>query len=457
MKTSAHLEGCKIASAEAHNKRTKELNYVCKELSHLNESFSYIDHSLQRELAIIKKEVKQKTGRKLQKNAIPIKEGVVVIKQDTTIDELKDFCERCRKEFGIIPLQIYTHKDEGYKNCKEWTPNLHAHIIWRVYNEEGRNVSPTPYQCSQMQTIASECLGMERGKKSGKKHLSSLEFKIQEEQKRIEELRNENEELREERTALRTEVHNLNKQAESLREDVETLQNGSEAIPGGILGNLKNKLSKFSDTANGLLETIDLGNVRKVKKLEEENNSLKSELKSEKDEKEAWRIKVIADTDDELRQQRNKHKRELEESGDYKYRYEQLSENVDANEEYKFYWNILPMVVEDSEKNKLNLTLPQMMDIARLSTIGIEQLPSGEKMSDISEKGKIELKWDVHLRAIVLRMTSAMKQRGSQVWAKVEDWRVRFKETMQKLLEKDIEENKESEKKSQIRAKGRGI
>lgn len=176
--TSVHLKACDIAASETHNKREKDLDYVRKELSHLNKSFSYSGLSLPAELAAIKRDVKEKTGRKLQKNAIPIKEGVIVIEDKTTMDDLKRFCAECRKQFGIIPLQIHIHRDEGHSKSKDWKPNLHAHIVWRMYGENGRNVRLSREDCAAMQTIAAQTLGMERGKSSSKKHLSSLEFKI---------------------------------------------------------------------------------------------------------------------------------------------------------------------------------------------------------------------------------------------------------------------------------------
>ena len=36
--TAAHMEACKTASSEVHNKREKELDYARLDLSHLNES-----------------------------------------------------------------------------------------------------------------------------------------------------------------------------------------------------------------------------------------------------------------------------------------------------------------------------------------------------------------------------------------------------------------------------------
>ena len=188
-KTSFHLKACDVAASETHNKREKKLDYVREELSGLNESFSYIPHSLQTELANLKREVKEKTGRKLQKNAVPIKEGVLVIEDSTTMEQVKEFCDRLHERFGIIPLQIHIHRDEGHSEAKTWKPNLHAHIVCRMYNEQGRNVDLKRWDPSEMQSMAAECLGMERGKESSKKHLSSLQFKIKMQEEQISSLK----------------------------------------------------------------------------------------------------------------------------------------------------------------------------------------------------------------------------------------------------------------------------
>lgn len=186
--TSVHLKACDIAASEIHNKREKELDYVRKDLTHLNESFSYIPHSLQTELAEIRRAVKDKTGRKLQKNAVPVKEGVIVIDGKTTMADLQRYCEECRNKFGIVPLQIHVHRDEGHSKAKEWKPNLHAHIVWSMYDENGRNVRLSKQDCRDMQTIAASVLGMQRGRSSDKRHLDALRYKIEQQEKRIEEL-----------------------------------------------------------------------------------------------------------------------------------------------------------------------------------------------------------------------------------------------------------------------------
>lgn len=187
-KTSFHFKPCNIAASEAHNKRKKKLDYIRDDLSHLNETFSYTDKSLQRELSAIRKEVKKKTGRALQKNANPIQEGVLVIEEGTTMEQVKQFCAEVAAKWDIRPLQIHIHRDEGHKRSKTWKPNYHAHVVFSVYNSEGRNARIQKSDCREMQTMAADILGMERGKSSSRKHLDSLMFKIEQLEKRNEEL-----------------------------------------------------------------------------------------------------------------------------------------------------------------------------------------------------------------------------------------------------------------------------
>ncbi|WP_415326317.1 hypothetical protein [Chryseobacterium sp. MMS23-Vi53] len=57
---------------------------------------------------------KEKSGRKLQKSAIPIREAVVVIKEDTTMQDLHDLYKRLEEELKIRIFQIAIHKDDEY-------------------------------------------------------------------------------------------------------------------------------------------------------------------------------------------------------------------------------------------------------------------------------------------------------------------------------------------------------
>ncbi len=183
--TSIHIETVKSGSEE-HNQRLKPLDYIREDLKHLNEEWT--SDTISNRRSVLKKMVKEKTGRKLQEKASPIREGVVVIKQDTTLEDLRKFADRLEHRWGIKTFQIYTHKDEGYKNSNKWKPNLHAHMVFDWINHEtGKSIKLSRGEYAEMQTILAETLGMKRGKSSEKKHLNSIQFKVQAEEKRLEE------------------------------------------------------------------------------------------------------------------------------------------------------------------------------------------------------------------------------------------------------------------------------
>ena len=46
----------------------------------------------------------------------------------------------CKERFGIEAFQIHIHKDEGYMNAKQWTPNLHAHVVFDWTQPNGKSV-----------------------------------------------------------------------------------------------------------------------------------------------------------------------------------------------------------------------------------------------------------------------------------------------------------------------------
>ena len=110
--TSIHVQAVKPGS-EIHNFREKELDYVRPELSHLNES--WVGDSISHRLESAKQRYLDTVGQKMQAKAAPIREGVIVIKQETTMQELQQFATVCKERFGIEAFQIHIHKDEGYK------------------------------------------------------------------------------------------------------------------------------------------------------------------------------------------------------------------------------------------------------------------------------------------------------------------------------------------------------
>lgn len=145
------------------------------------------------ELEQIKVAYKNAKGRKLHAKATPLREGVIVIDEDTTMNQLMDFATKCEMKWGLKPLQIYMHKDEGHwttvgEKEREWKPNLHAHIVWRWCDEIGVTRKLAKQDMAEMQTLLAECLQMKRGVSSDKKHLQAMQFKNQEEEKRLQEI-----------------------------------------------------------------------------------------------------------------------------------------------------------------------------------------------------------------------------------------------------------------------------
>lgn len=213
-KTSVNIKPCNIGSSEAHNRRTaeylahigKDKFYVRTDLMAANETWVAPDFggtSLSERYNQIAAMVKEKTGRAMQtkdrervnkktgkvtvvRGSTPLKEGVVVIKDDTTMEQLRRFCEVCKERWGITALQIFIHRDEGHYgilgDTATWKPNLHAHIVWDWMNHDtGKSCKLDEKAMSEMQTVLAECLEMERGiskELTGKKHLERTDFII---------------------------------------------------------------------------------------------------------------------------------------------------------------------------------------------------------------------------------------------------------------------------------------
>lgn len=184
--TSINVQPVKGGSEE-HNKRKKKLDYVRKDLSHLNEYWE-CDTQANR-LANIKALYQSKTGQKMQAKATPIREGVVVIQESTTMADLHRLADAYRDRLGIEVFQIAIHRDEGYQKSKDWKPNLHAHLVFDWTNHStGKSVKLNRQKMAEMQTITAEVLGMERGKSSEKKHLTAQQYKAAAEAERAEQL-----------------------------------------------------------------------------------------------------------------------------------------------------------------------------------------------------------------------------------------------------------------------------
>ncbi len=178
MKTSINFKAAK-SDSEIHNFRKKSFDYIRKDLTHKNEY--WMEQKIADRLLKIEAFCKEKSGRKLQKNAMPIREAVVVIKENTTMQDLHNLSKRLEEELKIRVFQIAIHKDEGHydKDTKEWKPNYHAHLVadWQDL-ETGKTLKHQSFHYSKMQDLAAECLEMERGISGSLARLEAVEFKI---------------------------------------------------------------------------------------------------------------------------------------------------------------------------------------------------------------------------------------------------------------------------------------
>lgn len=241
-KTSINIKPCLVRSSGAHNRRLaeylanirKEKIYIRTDLMANNEAWvspELGDTSLEERNRQIAAMVKKKTGRAMQtkdrervnkktgkvtvvRGSTPIKEGVVVIKQDTTMGQLRHFCEVCKEQWGITPLQIFIHRDEGHYETPgdkaTWKPNYHAHIVWDWMNHDtGKSCKLTPQDMSQMQTILAEILDMERGTSkelTGREHLERTDYIIAKQKQEAEKTRMAKEQAEAELKAVKGEL-----------------------------------------------------------------------------------------------------------------------------------------------------------------------------------------------------------------------------------------------------------
>ncbi len=194
MKTSINFKAVK-SDSEIHNFRKKTFDYIRKDLTSKNEYWQ--EQKIADRIQKIETYCKEKSGRKLQKNAMPVREAVVVIKESTTMQDLYNLSKRLEEELKIRVFQIAIHKDEGHydKDTNEWKPNYHAHLVadWQDL-ETGKTLKHQSFHYSKMQDITAECLGMERGISGSKARLEAIQFKIKKEEeylKILEERKNE--------------------------------------------------------------------------------------------------------------------------------------------------------------------------------------------------------------------------------------------------------------------------
>ncbi len=306
-KTSINIKPCNLGSSSPHNKRSaeylanirKEKFYIRTDLMERNEmwvSSQLGDTSLTDYYNQIAAMVKEKTGRAMQtkdrervnkktgkvtivRGSTPLKEGVVVIKEDTTMEQLCKFCKVCNERWGVTALQVFIHRDEGHYGIPgdnaTWKPNLHAHIVWDWMNHDtGKSCKLDEKAMSEMQTVLAECLEMERGiskEITGREHLERTDFILAKQKQEVERAKAEKE------AALAAK-----EEAEKERQTIEGENKAKEQYLRSLDSEIAEKEQQLKDERKAKVDSIldsvgSLVGVGKSAAVEKENAKLKAE------------------------------------------------------------------------------------------------------------------------------------------------------------------------------------
>ena len=215
----------------------------------------------------------------------PIREGVLLVRSDTTLADVRKFGEECQRRWGITPLQVFIHRDEGHYaipgDTATWKPNLHAHIVWDWMNHDtGKSCKLNVKDMSEMQTVLAECLEMERGtskKLTGKEHLERTDFIIAKQKQEAEQAQTEKEaalSAKEKAEAERVLIENENK----VKEERNAVLDGEIADKEKQRDEIrKGKVDSILDSVSSLVGVGKTASLEKeYRQVKEENARLKN-------------------------------------------------------------------------------------------------------------------------------------------------------------------------------------
>ena len=368
VKSSIHIKPCNISSSEAHNLRTPEYMrnigeskiYLIPQLVADNEHWinpRIGGYDLQTHYDNIKQIVKAKTGRAMQEKererktksgkivkvagCSPIREGVLLIKPNTTLEDIRRFGEECQQRWGITPLQIFLHKDEGhwlsgkpnaddmesFQIGSRWfKPNYHAHIVFDWMNHEtGKSYKLNDDDMTQMQTLLSEILSMERGQSktvTGKEHLERNDFIIEKQ-------RAELERIEAERQHKEHQIDLAEQELKQVKSEIRTDKLKSVATDAATA------------LASGVSSLFGSG---KMKSLERKNEDLRDEI--------AIRDETIKQLQSDIKQMQVEHQKQMQEvKRSYEEENRKQSEYIDKILRYfPYVEKLMPMIKYLSEK-----------------------------------------------------------------------------------------------------------
>ena len=185
--------------------------------------------TLRNYLADTKRIVKEKTGRAMQKKAEDnvIGEAVVVIDEQTTMEDLKKLGKAMEQRYGWTCVQIHIHRDEGYlgertedMKHREGKYNLHAHMFFITTDlKTGKSWKRQRGEGSVMQDITAQTLDLSRGvkkseqKKAPKETLNVIEYKAMQEEIRLQTLKEQTAQEEEQRAQAQAKAKEVEQKA----------------------------------------------------------------------------------------------------------------------------------------------------------------------------------------------------------------------------------------------------
>ena len=205
-------------NAIIHNERIFDVAYALKN-DDVNEYHRIASISETRKA--IYEDYKLHHGRKLNTKATPIREAVVNLNENHTMEDLKKLSEMLDKDYQMKVLHIAIHRDEGHiDKTGEEKINYHAHIVFSNYDfDKHITIKRDKDVMRKLQTDVANCLGMERGEENSQKvRLDHRQYKraMQEVEEKTKELQRELKEVKQENIELKYSFKEMQKTITSL-------------------------------------------------------------------------------------------------------------------------------------------------------------------------------------------------------------------------------------------------
>jgi hypothetical protein len=289
---SSSIHIAKVSSGSfLHNDRTQKPSYLID--TSVNNEYSANSQNAFNEYSTLKDEATkayiERTGQKIQKSTIYLKEAIVNLQEHHTLKDLEPIKEKL-EDYGFKVLQMSIHRDEGFKNGDKLEHNYHAHITMFNLTPDGKTVKfgkDYRTELSKLQTFTADTLKMERGKVSVAEHAKEINKPVEKASKRLD--THEYKHAMKMRDGLKKELAQTKKQKDELFKHYGIRR---DKIKKAVL--LSGRAKKYAYDILYQEQTKD------IKNLNEQITELKSQLNSNKPQEE---IKQLKEQNEHLRKE----------------------------------------------------------------------------------------------------------------------------------------------------------